>query len=361
MNDTDLYSQKHLQLFKTRNERIVSAFLQDTSRMPRLHTARFFNIKVDQGHLAPLFLSNTLHTLILSQCDLCTMDGLPLPRIRHLTLTLISMSKWPQIVSLFGLCSTNLETLALVSELRLVPGYTKLPIFPKLQNLSFVMRYGPSHFVGTFISLAPQLEHLEIRASRDISRVPNLPASLNLLTTSEGTIQHRLFGPHPLLHLSYLRIDFNGWWADRYSRGRIMPIIQQTFPNITSLEMDIHNCSLGFFLLVARTLPNVTRLQLNITGDLYSLRYDDINMHFHEMPEGPLSRLHVKVQMENVQKQSMKLLKEWVLHTVLQPTVGLGGPHLQEVDMVISKSCSITPAAWWCWKQLKDEWCFKQY
>ena len=87
------------------------------------------------------------------------------------------------------------------------------------------------------------------------SGLPDLLASLNLLTTSEGMIEQCLFGPHPLLHLSYLRIHFNGWGADRYSRGRILPIIQHTFPNITSLGIDIRNYSLGFFLLVARTLP----------------------------------------------------------------------------------------------------------
>ena len=58
----------------------------------------------------------------------------------------------------------------------------------------------------------------------------------------------------------------------------------------------------------------MTRLQLNIKGNLYSLWYDDTSIHFTETPEGPLSRLYVKVQVENV-------LKEWVLHTVLQPTV----------------------------------------
>ena len=263
------------------------------------------------------------------------------------------------MVSLFGHCSANLETLALVGELR--QSYIKLPIFPKLQKLSLVITYGWLGAVGTFIPVTPQLEHLELWAYRDNFRLPDLPASLNLLTTSERTIELCLFGPHPLLHLSYLRIHFNGWGADRHSRGRIIPIIQQTFPNITSLEMDIRSCSLGFFVLAARTLPNVTRLQLNITGDLYSLLYDDTNMRFTETPEGSLSRLYVKVQVENVQKQSMKLLKEWVLHTVLRPTVGLGGPHLQEVDMVLSKTCAITPVAWWCWKQVKEEWCFKQY
>ena len=359
MNGTGPYSLQQLQVFKPRNERIVSAFLQDTSRMPRLHTARFLDINVEKGHLAPLFLSNTLHTLILSQCNFCTMDALPLAHIRHLTLASISRSKWPHIVTLFGHCSANLKTLALVGELR--QSYIKLPIFPKLQNLSLVMTYGSPGVVGTFIHVTPQLEHLELWACRDMFRLPDLPASLNLLTTSERTIELCSFGHHPLLHLTYLRIHVNCWGADRHSRGRIIPIIQHIFPNITTLEMDICNYSLGFYLLVARTLPNVTRLQLNIKGDLYSLVYDDTNMHFTETPEGPLSRLYVKVQVENVQKQTMKLLKEWVLHTVLQPTVGLGGPHLQEVDMVFSKSCTTAPVAWWCWKQVKEEWCFEQY
>ena len=140
----------------------------------------------------------------------------------------------------------------------------------------------------------------------------------------------------------------------------IIPIIQHVFPNLTSLEVDIHYPSRNFALSVARSLPNTSRLQINIVAPS-SLDYnDDTSRYFAETHEGSLSHLYVNVKVTFPQKHAMELLKKWVIYTVLQPTVRLGGPHLQEVDMVFSKPGTDILDAWWCWKQVKEEWFFKQ-
>ena len=352
---------KNLQVLSPGAARIVSAFLQNTLRMPRLHTARFFGIKMEQEHLAPLFQSNSLHALILRWCSLCTMAGLPPPRIPHLTLTLISVDNWVHIISLFGYCSANMEALLFDGELWQVPSSTELPLFPKLRYLKLVITPESTDHISRFVPLTPQLEHLEIWGGHP-AILPALPAGLNRLTINQWMVEHCVFGPHPLLHLSHLRIKYYDHVADSDRRGIIIPIIPHTFPNLASLEVDIHYYSRNFVLLVARSLPNVTRLQLNISGALYSLNYNhDTSRYFTETLEGPLSHLYVDVNMAHHHKSYMELFKKWVIHTVLQPTVGLGGPHLQEVEMVFSRSGTDILDAGWCWKQVKEEWFFKQY
>ena len=359
-------SKRHPQVLNHRTVRIVSAFLQNILRMPRLHTARFSGIRMEQEHLAPLFQSNSLHTLILSRCGVCTMVGLPLPRIRHLTLLSISVGEWPHMVSLFEHCSANLETLDLVGELGQVPGTTRLPIFPKLRNLKLVIALMSMDHIGRFIPLTPQLEHLEIWGHYSIPRMPALPACLNRLTISGWMIEDGSFHPHPHLHLSHLRIKQYSNVRDSrednsYSR-MIIPIIQHVFPNLTSLEVDIYYHSRDLALLVARSLPNVTRLQLNISGALYPLDYShDTSWCFTETLERPLSHLYVDVNVAHHHKNCMELFKKWVIYSVLQPTVGPGGPHLQEVEMVFSRPSTDILDACWCWKQVKGEWFFKKY
>ena len=362
MNSPEPHSIKTLQVLSTRATRIVSTFLQNTLRMPRLHTARFSGIIMEQEHLTPLFQSNSLHTLILSRCSLCNMVGLPPPHIRHLTLQSISVDNWLHMVSLFGHCNANLETLDHVGELGQVPGPTRLPIFPKLRNLKLVTASVLVDHIGRFIPLTPQLEHLEIWGSHPNSGLLALPASLNRLTIGQWMVEHSRFDHHPLLHLSHLRIQYYDHVADSNRRGIIIPIIQHAFPNLTSLEVDIRYCSRSFVLLVARSLPYVTRLQLNIKGTLNTLEYNhDTSQYFTETLEGPLSHLSVDVNVAHHHKSGMELFKKWVIHTVLQPTVGLGGPHLQEVEMVFSRSGTDILDAWWCWKQVKEKWVFKQY
>ena len=362
MDSTSLFSIIHPQVLNPRVARIVSAFLRNILRMPRLHTARFSGIIMEQAHLALLFQSNNLHTLILSRCGLCTILGLPLPRIRHLTLLWIPVDDWPHMVSLFGHCSANLETLDLIGELGQVPGSTRLPIFPKLRNLKLMIALVSTDHIGRFVHLTPQLEHLEIWGHHPIPRMPALPAGLNRLTINGWMIGQASFDPLPHLHLSHLRIKgysiVRGVRDDNSYSKIIIPIIQHVFPNLTSLEVDIYYHSRDFALSVARSLPNVTRLQLNVLAALYPLYDNDTSWYFAETPEGPLSHLYVNA---TAQMLGVELLQKWIICTVLQPPLRLGGPHLQEVNMVFPKPGTEILNVWWCWKQVKEEWFFEQY
>ena len=53
-----------------RTKYIISAFLRNAACMPRLHTATFSRIIMDQEHLELVFHSKSLHTLIFDHCSL---------------------------------------------------------------------------------------------------------------------------------------------------------------------------------------------------------------------------------------------------------------------------------------------------
>ena len=310
-----------------------------------------------QEHLALLFQSNSLHTLILFQCRLPRSAPLPPSSIRHLTVSL--MSDWQRIESFLWHCSANLETLDFVGHLSQEPGSTRLPLFPKLRKLKFKEKPGIISHLDTLTSLAPQLEHLEVWGRTYVSGLSALPASLNRLSISQWTIEDSDFGTHPFVQLLHLHLTF---YNHNTGRGLVIPIIQNTFPNLTRLDVDIHDDSRNFVLLLARNLPNVTWLKLGIRWGPFSLNNNyDTSPYTAETPGGPLASLHVNVML----LYGMELYRNWVTHTVLGPTVGLGGPHLQEVEVVFltpdTSAASAAPVALWCWKQVEKEWVFNQY
>jgi len=126
----------------------------------------------------------------------------------------------------------------------------------------------------------------------------------------------------------------------------VIPIIQDTFPNLTRLDVDIHDNSRNFALLLARNLPNVTWLKLDIRWGPFSSDYNyDTSPYIPETPGGPLASLHVSVTLDS-ERHGMVSLKNWVIHTVLGHIVGLGGPYLQEVEMVfLTRDTSAAPIA----------------
>ena len=327
--------------------------------MLRLHTARFSGVRVEQEQLALLFQSNSLHTLILSQCSLRKTGHLPPSRIRHLTTSL--MANWLHVEPLLAHCSANLETLTFVGDLWRSPQSTKLQHFPRLRNLKFVASSGPTNHLDTLTSIAPQLGHLEVWGRGSVSGLDARPAGLNRVTMNQWLIENGNFGTHPSVCVSHLHITNYDHTAGNEHRGLglVVPIIQRIFPNLTSLEVDIyynfHNC----ILLLTRALPNVTRLQLNMSGFPCTLKCNyDTSQYTTKAPEGPLSSICVKViLLPNILTSYMY----WVTQSILRPTDGIGGPHLQEVELVCSMPHTSTPAVWWCWNRVQEECVFKQY
>ena len=309
----------------------ISAFLRNVPHMPRLHTTCFFWVKVKQEHLTLLFQSNSLHRLLLLQCDLPKSVRLPPSPIRHLILSL--RGDCQHIEPLLGHCSANLETLDFTGQLTQPPGSTTLPLFPKLRMLKFKEARGSISHLDTLISLAPQLEHLEVDGQADfLSRLSALPANINHFSTCRRMIND--IGTRPFVHLPHLHIKCYHHFAHGHHRGLVIPIIQRIFPNLTSLELDIKWGLRNVALLHARHLPNVTRLKLNIS---WSNVYDfDISPYPPSFagPGGPLASLYLNV--EYISKFNMETYKSWVSHTVLGPNLGFGGPYLQEVEIVIA-------------------------
>ena len=287
-------------------------------------------MKVKQEHLALLFQSNSLHHLKLIRCALPKSVRLPPSPIRYLTLSL--RGDYKHMEPLLGHCSANLEALDFVGHLPQPPGSTTLPLFPKLRKLRFEEEPGSISHLDTLISLAPQLEHLEVDGQADfLSRLSALPASINRFSISRWMIND--IGTRPFVHLPHLHITHYGYLAQGDLRGSVIPIIQCIFPNLTSLDLDIKWNFRNLALLLARHLPNVTRLKLVISwSSACDLDISPYLPYFAE-PGGPLASLYVDVKYAN--KLDMETYKNWAIHTVLGPDLGLGGPYLQEVEIVI--------------------------
>ena len=342
---------------------IISAFLQNVSHMPRLHTACFSCIQVKQEHLALLFKSNTLRCLDLFQCYLPKSLRLPPSPIRYLTLSLRDDCK--HMEPLLWHCSTNLEALDLTGQGWQAPESVKPPLFPKLQKIRFTMTSGPTSHLDTLTSLAPQLEHLEVLLQGySFPGLSALPARLNHLSLNQWLIEYGDFGTRPFVHLRHLHITY---YVHVEGNDLFIANIQRIFPNLASLYVEIHYSFRNIVLLLARTLPNVTQLKLKIDRfPLSLLCNDDAISYIAETPGGRLGRLYVNVL--DSQQRDMELYKSWVIHTILGPGQGLGGPYLQEVEVAfLPKSTpplltsSTPPLPLWCWKRVKKEWIFNEY
>ena len=320
-----------------RSRHIVSAFLRNVPLMPRLHTATFYSVKLQQRHLALLFQSNSLHRLEISKCYLPRWVFLPPSPIRHLRLSLRGDCRHAE--PLLGHCSPNLEALDFNGHLSQPPGSTRtrLPLFPKLRELKFDGANGSISDLDTLISLAPQLEHLEFCRRKDfihrLSALPTLPASFNRFSTNRWAMDDRYFDTRLFIHLPHLHIK-HLHEGDR--RGPVIPIIRRIFPNLTSLELTIQWDFRNLALLHARHLPNVTRLKLNISCPTFADLDIGPYLPYFAAPGGPLASLHVNV--DYVNEFHIETCKSWVIHTVLGPDPGLGGPYLQEVEVVFSDS-----------------------
>ncbi len=319
----------------------ISAFLRIVPHMPQLHTAGFSQIKVKQEYLALLFQSNTLRHLKLIQCGLPKSVRLPPSPIRCLTLSLRDGCKL--VEPLLGHCGANLEALDFTGHLPQPLGPTTRPLFPKLRKLRFFLKPGSIHHLDTLISLSPQLEHLEVDGfAYFLSRLSALPASLNRLSIgrwmiNDGALGTRRFVRLPHLHITHLHITHYHHLAQGDHKGSVIPVIQRTFPNITSLDLDIKWNFRNLALLLARHLPNVARLKLAISS-WSSTRGSDISPYhpYFAGPGGPLASLHLFVRCAS--KHDMDAYKIWVIDTLLGPDPGLGGPYLQEVKMVFDNS-----------------------
>jgi len=334
-------TRKNQSIVRFRSRHIVSAFLRNVPLMPRLHTATFYKIKLQQRHLALLFQSNSLHHLEISKCYLPRWVFLPPSPIRHLTLSLRDDCR--HVEPLLGHCSSNLEVLEFRGNLSRPPGSTRtrLPLFPKLRELKFDGTYGLINDLDTLISLAPQLEHLKYCGRKDIiHRLSALPASLNRLSINRWAIDDRYFDTRLFIHFPHLHITHfhKGREAEGDRRGSVIPIIRRIFPNLTSLELTIQWDFRNLALLHARHLPNVTRLKLNIScptmDDLDIVPY----LPYFATPGGPLASLYVNVEYAN--EFHIETCKSWIIQTVLRPDPGLGGAYLQEVEVVFSDSRS---------------------
>ena len=309
----------------------ISAFLRNVPHMPRLHTACFFWMKVKQEHLALLFQSNNLHHLRLLQCDLPKSIRLPPSPIRYLTLSLKRDCK--HMEPLLGHCSANLETLDFAGHLPQLSWSTTPPLFPKLRILRFGEAHGSISHLDTLISFAPQLEHVEVNGHDSLSRLSALPANLNHFSICRRMIDGDI-GTYPFVHLPHLHIKYYHHLARNDHRGSVIPIIQRVFPNLTSLDLDIKWGSRNVALLLARHLPSVTRLKLNISrSGVYEFDISPYPPSFAEHG-GPLASLYLNVEYPS--KYSMGTYKGWAISTVLRPNLGLGGPYLQEVEIVIA-------------------------
>ena len=300
--------------------------------MPRLHTVCFTDIEMEQQHLELLFQSNSLHHLILRDCGFPHLGRLPPSRIRHLTLSLFV--KWKDVEPLLGHCSANLEVLEIFNHLRPMQKSTALPLFLNLRKLKIQDTSNHTTHVNTLTSLAPQLKVLEVYGSAKVAELSALPGGLNHLTINRRGIWDGCFGTPPIVHLSHLHITCYRFAKEDDRRGSILPIIKDTFPNLTTLELTIEWDFRNIALLLARHLPKVTRLELIIDNHLFFRRRDfDVGpyLSYFAEPRGPLTSLYVNMSRTCELMESCQI---WVTGTVLGTDPGLGGAYLQAVEVL---------------------------
>jgi len=324
MTSPRVVNPQSIKLLNPRTTRIISAFLQNVSHMPRLHTACFSWTQVKQEHLASLFKSNSLHHLNLFQCYLPESLRLPPSPIRYLTLSLRDDHK--HMEPSLGHFSTNLEALDFAGQAWQALGSMKPPLFPKLQKIKFTVTSGPISHINTLTSLAPQLEHLEVwLQGYSFSGLSALPARFNHLSINQWLIEHGDFGPRPFVHLQRLHITY---YVHVEGNDSVMAIIRRIFPNLTSLDVEIHYSFRNIVLLLARTLPNVTQLKLRIDRfPLSLLCNDDAISYIAKTPRGPLASLYVNVL--DSKQRDMELTKAGSFTLYWGPVRALGG-HICE-------------------------------
>jgi len=316
----------------SRIKRIISAFLRNVERMPRLHTACFIDIEMEQEHLELLFQSNSLHHLLLRRCGFLHLGCLPPSRIRHLTLSL--MVEWKDVEPLLRHCSANLEVLEIYNHFRPMQKSTTLPLFPNLRKLKVQDTSNHTTHVNALTSLAPRLKVLEVYGSAKVAELSALPGGLERLTINRLGIWDGCFGTRPIDRLSHLHITYYKFAKEDDRRGSILPITKDTFPNLTTLELTIGWDFRNIALLLARHLPEVTQLELNIDSHLFfRTREFDVNpyLSYFAEPRGPLARLYVNMLPT---WEPMDSCQSWVTDTVLGTDPGLGGPYLQAVEVL---------------------------
>ena len=310
--------------------------------MPRLHTARFSNIKVEQKHLELLFQSNSLHHLNLHHCGFPRLGWLPPSRIRHLLFV-----ECQNMEPLLGHCSTNLEVLEITDHKCPMPQSTTLPPFPNLRKAKIIDYSSHVADLNTFVSLAPQLEDLEVFGYSEMTELSALPGGLNRLTINRGRVWEGCFGTRPSVHLSHLHLTYSRDEVEDHCTGPIIPIIKDIFPNLTTLELDIHWEFRDIALLLARHLPKVTRLELTLDGCTGMRAHDfDVSPYLSNFaePRGPLTSLFVDAsRVFRYADANIGTCQSWVTSTVLGTHSGLGGPYLQEVEVVFFRKSDLVP------------------
>ena len=306
--------------------------------MPRLHTARFSDIEMERKHLELLFQSNSLHHLILDTCGFPDFGWLPPSRIRHLTLFLFA--KCEDTEPLLGHCSANLEVLEITNHSCPMQQSTTLPPFPNLRKLKIIDESFHVTHLDTFVSLAPRLKVLKVYGRREITGLSALPGGLNRLTINRRSIWDGCFGTRPFVHLSHLHLTYSRDKVKDDCTGPIIPIIKDTFPNLTTLKLVIHWEFRDIALLLARHLPKVTRLELTL-DNCPGMRAHDFDISpchstFAE-PRGPLKSLFVNTSRIYAYR-ILDNCQSWVTGTALGTNPGLGGPYLQEVEVAFFTS-----------------------
>ena len=336
--------------------------------MRQLHTIKLNHIILSRMYLYTILSSPCLIHLILDTVQLPKISTLPPPKLRKLTLTM--MSSWETVQPLISQLATSLEYLELQRCTFLPLSQLQLPPFPCLQELRH-LQFTQSTFpkesqLNEFLRLGPQVTHLHVTGHVHES-VSACQRSLRYLTTNAWTLSERTFGTEPFPWLMHLSLSLSGYFDELSRLLTLSSFIRDHFPRTTSLHLNIPWVFRNDAILMARSQHNVHTLKLIIDvehGIEYEERRETRSCVPLEITNDQLHPAILSVALQTFElevhqffggpeRRTATLCSRWVSNDVVPFLTDLGGTGLKSIG--ISISVEMEPVLWRQWVKVPND------
>ena len=317
--------------------------------MQHLHTIRLSSISLSRMYLYIILSSPYLIHLVLDYVQLPKMSIFPRPKLRKLTLTMMTCS-WGSIRPLIAQLATSLEYLQLHMYMFL-PSQLRLPPFPCLQELRYRQCYSWNNVsdkdqLNELLRLGSQVTHLHVTGHSN-KPVTACRKSLQYLNTDFSMLSDVNFGTKPFRRLMHLSLDV--YRSSDTANHLLIPssFIHDHFPAITSLHLTItwrlRNCAMA----MARSQHNVQVLKL-IVGVIDYEESGEMDCCFPvEVPNDQLRKAKLPAALQTLTLEAIQYSGElersatrcsrWVFDCVIPPVTGLGGTGLKSISLFVSQ------------------------
>ena len=324
--------------------------------MRQLHTIQLNNIILSRMYLHTILASPCLIHLILKTVQLPKIRTFLPPKLRKLTL--IIMSPWETVQPLIFQLATSLEYLELQGCEFLSLSQLQLPSFPCLQELRHHQHFTWSTFpaknqLNELLRLGSQVAHLHVTGHVH-EPVTACQKSLQYLSTDARMLSELIFGTEPFPRLVHLSLSVSRF-SDAVKRLLThSSFICDHFPRITSLHLDIPWVVRNDAIVMALSQHNVQTLKLIInttrgidyeedweTHSCLSLEVSNGQLYPAVLPVA-LQTLELEVlQVHGEPERSATRCSQWIFDDVAPSVVDLDGTGLKSISMWVSQPKSI--------------------